>query len=103
MRPNMSQGAWPSYRVGNKGHIHALGVVASTFNLLEFRFRSLFNLYFSLPTRMAFNLFAQINNERRSDLISQALDYSEHPQFIKAHVRHFLVGYRTCSENRNIL
>jgi hypothetical protein len=99
----MPQDEWPSYRVGDADYLHALGVVASVFNHLEFRFRSLFNLYVSLPTRMAFGLFAKINNQMRSDLASQALDYSEHPQPIKDHVRHFLTGYGICVENRNIL
>src|SRR6266702_2093312 len=99
----MAEDEWPPYRVGNADHLHALGVIASAFNLLEFRFRSLFNLYISLPTKMAFGLFAKISNEMRLDLAYQALDYSEHPEFIKKHVRHFFTGYRTCVENRNIL
>ena len=38
----MPQEEWPEYRVGNRDYIHALGVIASVFNLLEFRFRSFF-------------------------------------------------------------
>src|SRR5262249_4209387 len=37
----MIEQQWPPYRVGNADHLHALGVIASVFNLLEFRFRSL--------------------------------------------------------------
>jgi hypothetical protein len=99
----MPHDQWPPYRVGNADHLHALGVIASIFNLLEFRFRSLFNLYIELPTRIAYGLFAKVSNEMRLELARQAVDYSSHPAAIKNHVQHFLIGYRTCCENRNIL
>jgi hypothetical protein len=99
----MPDKAWPPYRVGNPEHIHALGVIASVFNLLEFNFRQLFNLYLRLPSSIAYALFAKISNEMRLDLANRALDYSPHPNSIKDHVRHFLAGFRACAENRNIL
>jgi hypothetical protein len=52
---NMPERTWPPYRVGNADYIHALGVVASVFNLLEFRFRSFFHLYTRIPTPPAYN------------------------------------------------
>lgn len=99
----MIEQQWPPYRVGNADHLHALGVIASVFNLLEFRFRSLFNLYISLPTRMAYRLFAKISAEMRLELMYQALEHSTHPELIKEHVSYFLDGYKSCFENRNVL
>jgi argonaute-like protein implicated in RNA metabolism and viral defense len=95
--------AWPPYRVGNSEHIHALGVIASVFNLLEFNFRTLFNLYLRIPSPIAYTLFAKISNEMRLDLINRSLAYSIHPETTKDNVRYFLAGFRTCAENRNIL
>jgi hypothetical protein len=37
-------------------HIHALGVIASLFNLLEFNFRQLFKLRLGLPPSLGYTL-----------------------------------------------
>lgn len=99
----MSREEWPPYRVGNPEYLHALGVVASVFNLLELRFRSLFHLYFRLPAAIAYGLFEKSNNQERMRLVAEALPYSCHPEPIRDHVTHFLAGYRVCVDNRNIL
>ncbi len=93
---------WPSYRVGNSAYIHAIGVVASKYNLLEFRFRSLFPIYTRIPTGPAYKLFAKISNEMRLELMHECIDFSTHPDAIKSEVRHFLAGFKACSDNRNI-
>jgi hypothetical protein len=99
----MSKDEWPPYRVGNRDYLHALGVIASVFNLLEFRFRSLFPIYSSIPVPPAYVLFAKITNELRLELIRSAIEFSAHPEEIKEHVRHFLRGFKICADNRNIL
>jgi hypothetical protein len=99
----MPQDEWPPYRVGAKDHIHALGAIASLFNLLEFRFSKFFNLYLGMRFVIAATLFAKFNNELRLQLTEQALDLSQHPESIKEEVRHFLAGYKACNDNRNIL
>jgi len=86
---DMPEGSWPPYRVGNSDYIHALGVIASVFNLLEFRFRSLFPIYTRLPSKPAYTLFAKITNEMRLELIHGAIEFSTHPEPIKDDVRHF--------------
>jgi hypothetical protein len=90
----MPEETWPPYRIGNSDYIHALGVIASVFNLLEFRFRSLFPIYTRLP---------KITNEMRLELIRGAIEFSTHPEPIKDDVRHFLAGFKICADNRNIL
>jgi hypothetical protein len=100
---HMSAPPWPPYRVGNPDYIHALGVIASVFNLLEFRFRSLFPIYTRLPVPPAYRLFATMTNQRRLAVIRECLDYSSHPESIEEDVRHFLAGFEICAENRNIL
>jgi len=97
----MPDATWPSYRVGNPDYIHALGVIASIYNLLEFRFRSLFSIYVQ-PTNFAYKLFHKTNNHDRQEFIREALDFSSHPEAIKDEVRHFLDAYRICTDNRNI-
>jgi hypothetical protein len=99
----MPQNEWPAYRVGNRDYIHALGVIASVFNLLEFRFRSFFPIYTRIPSQPAYALFAKINNELRLELIRGAMNFSSHPEPIKADIRHFLAGFKICADNRNIL
>jgi hypothetical protein len=99
----MPEESWPTYRVGNSDYIHALGVIASVFNLLEFRFRSLFPIYTRLPSTSAYNLFAKINNDMRLELIRGTIKFSSHPEPIKDDVRYFLAGFKRCADNRNIL
>ena len=94
---------WPPYRVGKPEYLHALGVIASVFNQLEFRFRSLFSIYIQSPDGSAYDLFARKNNQERQKLMAEALPNSSHPQGIKDRVAHFLTGYRVCTDNRNIL
>jgi hypothetical protein len=83
----MPENRWPLYRVGNSDYIHALGVIASVFNLLELRFRSLFPIYTRLPSKPAYTLFAKISNEMRLELIEGAIEFSSHPEQIKDDVR----------------
>ena len=99
----MPERTWPPYRVGNADYIHALGVVASVFNLLEFRFRSFFHLYTRIPTPPAYKVFANMTNDKRLELVRECLEFSSHPDSITDDVRHFLSGYKTCADNRNIL
>ena len=99
----MPHNEWPAYRVGNRDYIHALGVIASVFNLLEFRFRSFFPIYTRIPSAPAYILFAKINNEMRLELTHGAMTFSSHPQSIKDDVCHFLTGFKICADNRNIL
>ena len=99
----MPQDEWPPYRVGNPTHIHTLGVIASVYNLLEFRFGKLFKMYLGLSFSVSSTLFARINNAMRLDLTRHAIEYSSHPDSIRDDVRHFLAGFTACAENRNIL
>jgi hypothetical protein len=94
---------WPPYRVGKPEYLHALGVIASVFNQLEFRFRSLFSIYVQSSDGSAYDLFARKSNQERQKLMAEALPTSLHPQEIKDRVAHFLTGYRVCTDNRNIL
>jgi hypothetical protein len=94
---------WPPYRVGKPEYLHALGVIASVFNQLEFRFRSLFSIYVQSPDGNPYDLFARKNNQERQRLMAEALPNSLHPQQIKDCVAYFLTGYRVCTDNRNIL
>jgi hypothetical protein len=77
----MSQDEWPPYRVGNSDYIHALGVIASVYNLLEFRLRSFFPIYARIPTPPAHALFASLTNERRLRLIRECIPFSSHLGF----------------------
>jgi hypothetical protein len=93
---------WPPYRAGKPEYLHALGVIASVFNQLEFRFRSLFSIYVQSSDGSAYDLFARKNNQERQKLMAEALPTSSHPQEIKDRVAHFLTGYRVCTDNRNL-
>jgi hypothetical protein len=75
----MCKDAWPPYRVGNPDYIHALGVIASVYNLLEFRFRSFFPIYTRVPTPSAYILFAKTSNDMRLELMRGCIPFSQHP------------------------
>jgi hypothetical protein len=97
----MSERPWPPYRVGNPDYIHAMGVIASVYNLLEFRFRAVFSIYIR-PNNLSYMLFAKTTNQMRLEYMQNALAASMHPDSIKGDVGHFLNGFKRCADNRNI-
>jgi hypothetical protein len=89
---------WPPYRIGNADHLHALGAIATAYNLLEFRLRALFSLY-----SISDDVFTKNNNFDRVKLLRGAVDKSSNPDAIKKDAKYFLEGYEICTDNRNIL
>jgi hypothetical protein len=82
--------------------MHALGVVATNYNHLEFVFLLLFAHYMR-GYAAATVTFANLNNRYRKDVMQALLDDEERDPIIRDRLDHFLVGFDICAENRNFL
>lgn len=89
-----------SYNPNLKEHIHALGVIAANYNELEGIFYRLF--YLTLGKAEAGKIiFSKLNNAERIQVAFKIAE-SEKPEFRDSY-EHFISGYGTATENRNIL
>lgn len=85
-----------------RDHIHALGVVAATYNRLEFTFFMLFLHYYRHRDKAA-SLFGQFKNNYRIDTLIAAIEASESDKNVEDRMRWFLHCFEICADNRNTL
>jgi hypothetical protein len=59
-----SDNDWPDsdWHIGQRDHLHALGVIVAAFNILEFRLFVLFLRFMKADTRLVSRIFAQLRN-----------------------------------------
>jgi hypothetical protein len=86
-----------------KEHIYALGVVASNFNSLEFALLALFYEFLGLDDVTTRYLFHYLNNSRRIDILTRAVEAREYNPDIKDRIVWFVQCFNICVENRNFL
>jgi hypothetical protein len=94
---------WPKYLPDKPSHFHALGVIATTYNFLEYRVLGLLLLYVGFSDMTTF-LFQRLkDNTARLDLLKKAVFTGGETVEIKDAVQHFCTGFDRCAQNRNIL
>lgn len=93
----------PTYHVGPRDHIHALGVVAATYNSLELMLFQLFVFFLGAPYEIAQRVFSITRNNSRIELLKESLRLKELDPTIIGHVEHFIAGFDLCAEARNFL
>jgi hypothetical protein len=97
---------WPNptfFHIGQKDHLHALGVIIAAFNRLEFVLLLLFKRYLRLEEIPAQKLFLQLRNHTRIELIQEAINRAEGDSAAKEAALHFLDAFETLCEIRNFL
>lgn len=88
------------YNPNLKEHMHALGVIAANYNDLEGHFYRLF--YITQPQFEVGKLvFSKLNNANRMEVARKVAETQ--PQEFRERYEHFLSGYGTATDNRNIL
>ena len=84
--------------------MHALGVIVTYYNSLEY---GLFLMFFHYlndnHTTAPQTIFARLNNQYRVDVVSRYAETIEKDEQVKDRVKHFLNGYNVCTDNRNFL
>jgi hypothetical protein len=94
---------WPEYLPDTRDHLHAIGVIAVTFNFLEYRLLGLSLLYVGFDEVTTFLFHRLRDNAARIELILKASALRGETIEIKDSVHHFCAGFVRCAENRNIL
>jgi hypothetical protein len=82
-------------------HMHALGVVATNYNHLEFIFFLLFRQYMTGGSAPILT-FSHLNNFNRADVF-RAVDDQESDSVTRDRLDHFVSGFKICTDNRNFL
>lgn len=95
--------AWPSYPIGPRDSVFALGVVSVNYTSLEFALGSVFANVIGLTDDFTRALLPKIGNEDRITLLRQALCGRDWPADLKEHITHFVDGFKILAENRNQL
>ena len=94
---------WDEYRIEHKDHIHALGVIVSTYNSLEFTLFFFFCRYHQIRPPIGQSIFAGLNNYQRVNFTRNKLNESNEDDRSKGWVNHFLSAYDIVTENKNFL
>ncbi len=93
----------PRYDIGQSKHIHALGVVATLYNQMEFSLFCLLMDYTKLSSETTQWLIANISNNLRLELLRRCVGENESDPTTKDHVHHYAACFDICTENRNFL
>jgi hypothetical protein len=90
-------------------HVHALGVIAANFNQLETDLQLLIYIFLSMHNlsggvlKAHRYLLQQLNNAERIGLLEQFYKEKVSGTELADLLDWFVLGYRTCAENRNML
>jgi hypothetical protein len=95
---------WPVYTpVPNiEEHLHALGVIITRYNDLEFVAFLLIYHYLNGDPAIAALIFSRLNNQSRTDILLR-YGQNDKSQDVTKRVEHFVSAYNICTENRNYL
>jgi hypothetical protein len=92
---------WPSYHIGTRDHLHAIGVLIATWNLVENCYQAFIQLIFQSNIKSAVRTFQILNNDQRIKLIRDEL-ITTLPENEADRVEHFLTMANICYKNRNV-
>jgi len=95
--------AWPSYPIGPRESVFALGVVSVNYASLEFVLGAVFANVTGLTMNAATSLLPNISNHIRLQVMRDALSVIAWPTTVKGGITHFTNGFEILAENRNLL
>ncbi len=93
---------WPAYRSEHRDHYHALGVITSLFNDLEFHLFATFAHALKMKASIAQRLFVLLSNHERIDVARVAIAVNP-DEALRDLISYFLDCYVVAAENRNFL
>src|ERR1700719_257483 len=98
---NNSREIWPSYHIGTRDHLHAIGVLIATWNLVENCYQAFIQQIFQSNIKSAIRTFQILNNDQGVRLIRDEL-ITVLPETEADCVEHFLKMANICYQNRNV-
>jgi hypothetical protein len=94
---------WPSYQVGPKDTVFALGVVSVNYARLEYAVLGMFQVILGLDNIVGPRLMFKQTNESRDKLMREMLPTWPWPENVHDLCWHFINANKICYENRNLL
>lgn len=91
---------WPTYNIGSKDHLHAVGVLVANWTTIEKVYSALFQFIFHGNFQPGMRAFELLGNSSRATLIREECFKVASPQFHK-HIEYFLKCAAICKDNRN--
>ena len=92
---------WPSYTIGPKESLFAIGVASAKFAELESVIEFIFGTVFGIGMNAATLIVAKIGSGTALGLMEKQLPQLEWSDDIKDRVEHFFKGIKICTDNRN--
>ena len=93
----------PNFHIGQHDHLHALGVIIATYNLLESTVLHLCNELLMLEPEFGHRLFAQMPIDKVIELAKSECEARENDPEVKVRVTHFFVGFGDLKGTRDYL
>ena len=94
---------WPSYQVGPKSTVFALGVVSVNYARLEYAVLGMFQVILGLDNVAGPRLMFKLSNETRDKMMREMLPTWPWPGNVHDLCWHFIKANKICYENRNLL
>jgi hypothetical protein len=94
---------WPTYSIGPKDSIFALGVVSVNYARLEHAIHAMFAVILGIDRVVSRHLMFKIGPEIRDKLMREMLPIWPWPPNIVGLVNHFITAHKICYDNRNLL
>jgi hypothetical protein len=100
-----SKSEWPdpNWHIGQIDHLHALGVITSAYNQLEFVLLLFFMKYVVADSKAAQRIFGLLSNYNTCDLVRESAKAKEENAIALDSLLHFLKGFEVLEWNRNFL
>ena len=95
---------WPAYQAGPKESIFAMGVASVNYARLEYALSTLFATVMDMDAHVSALKINEVrNNKKILASMKQGLAKTGWPDCAKEAVDYFLLGYKICADNRNLL
>lgn len=97
---------WPSFNVGERKHLHALGVISVCYSAFEHGMHELYlfhPLKQKIPEKIAHLYYLSLNEEKRLKAITETFNAFEKDPRVKASVRNIIKYFNWAREVRNTL
>jgi hypothetical protein len=94
---------WPTYQVGPKDSIFALGVVSANCARFEFALHGMFTTILGVDGPLGARLMFKMSPEMRDRMMRELLPTKEWPENVIDLSDHFIKAHKTLYENRNKL
>jgi hypothetical protein len=95
--------AWPTYSIGPKDSIFALGVVSANYASFEHAIHAMFAVILGIDSVVSRHLMFKIGAEMRDKMMREMLPTWPWPPNVMDLIEYFIAAQKICYDNRNLL